>query len=282
MQQPMRFENKTFMNTVFAAIVLCLMTGLGKLPFAFAQFRQPVDSRIKIRSYLFKETNEKIQYALFVSSKVKKENKNPLIVMLHGYGANPTAFLNGKILDLAQDGGYILAGPMGYSTETWFGADKRANTKKINGKTVNVEELSEKDVLNVLEIMRGEFNVDESRIYLMGVSAGGTGTFHLGSKYASNWAALAAIAPATKFLQPSLLDQLKDSMPIIVAQGDSDTTVLPADTQRWIGEIKKRKMTCKYIEIQGGTHMNVLNPSMPHIFSFFKEHTKPISTNASQ
>jgi poly(3-hydroxybutyrate) depolymerase len=271
----MRFENRTCMRILLAGMALCLMIGLGELPCALAQFQQFVDSRVQIRSYLFKETNEKIQYALFVSSKVKKKIKNPLIILLHGYGASPDLFFSGKILDLAQDGGYIIAGPMGYTTETWFGADRRANRKMINGQSVNIEELSEKDVMNVLEIMRTEYNIDESRIYLMGASAGGTGAFYLGAKYASNWAAIAAIAPATRFLQPSMLDSVKDSMPVIVAQGDSDTTVLATDTQRWISEMKIRNMICKYLEIQGGTHMNVLAPSLPYIFSFFKEHPKP-------
>jgi predicted peptidase len=276
----MRFENKTFMKIVFSGIALCLTIGLCKVPCAFTQFQQFVDSRVQIGSYLFKDTNEQIQYALFVSSKVKKKNKNntnknPLVVFLHGYGANPTVFFSGKILDLAQEGGYILVGPMGYTAETWFGANKAPNQKTINGQSMNIEELSEKDVMNVLEIMRNEYNVDESRIYIMGASAGGTGAFHLGVKYASNWAAIAAIAPATRFLQSSMLTPIKDTMPIFVAQGDADTTVLVADTRHWIDEMKKIKMTCKYLEIQGGTHINVNDTAMPYIFSFFKEHTKP-------
>jgi poly(3-hydroxybutyrate) depolymerase len=269
---------KCGLKIVFAGLTLCLMIGLGKVSFAFVPFQQFGDNRVEIRSYILKETNESIQYALFVSSKVKKKSKNPLIVMLHGYGASPALLLRGKILDLAQDEGYILVAPMGYSTETWFGADKRVNTKTVNGKTVNIEEMSEKDVMNVLDIMRHDYNVDENRTYLMGASAGGTGAFYLGVKYASNWAAIAAIAPATRFLQPAMLDPVKDTLPVIVTQGDQDTTVQAADTQRWVREIKTRKMTCRYIEMQGGTHMNVMDPSMPYIFSFFKEHAKPAPT----
>ena len=48
-----------------------------------------------------------------------------------------------------------------------------------------VAELSEKDAMNVLEMARKEFNVDESRIYLMGHSLGGGGTLHMGEKYAT-------------------------------------------------------------------------------------------------
>ena len=47
-----------------------------------------------------------------------------------------------------------------------------------------VREASEKDVMTVLDMIRKEFNVDERRIYLMGHSMGGAGTYYLGSKYA--------------------------------------------------------------------------------------------------
>ena len=59
-----------------------------------------------------------------------------------------------------------------------------------------VREVSEKDVMNVLDMIRKEFNVDERRTYLMGHSMGGAGALYLGVKYPSNWAAIAAIAPA--------------------------------------------------------------------------------------
>src|SRR5688572_33273610 len=45
---------------------------------------QPVDSRVQIRTHHFADTNEDIPYALFVSSKVRKDQKAPMIVTLHG------------------------------------------------------------------------------------------------------------------------------------------------------------------------------------------------------
>ena len=47
---------------------------------------QPVDPRVQIRMHHFAETNQDIPYSLFVSSKVKKNKKAPLIVTLHGIG----------------------------------------------------------------------------------------------------------------------------------------------------------------------------------------------------
>ena len=55
-------------------------------------------------------------------------------------------------------------------------------------------EYSEKDVLEVLRLMKAAYNVDDSRIYLMGHSMGAIGTWALGSKYAQTWAALVAFS----------------------------------------------------------------------------------------
>lgn len=82
----------------------------------------PVDSRVQIRSYRFTETDEDLPYALFVSSKVRPETKAPLIVALHGLGGTHTTLTRGNALDLAEEGGYILVGPRGYSPSGWYGA----------------------------------------------------------------------------------------------------------------------------------------------------------------
>ncbi|HVG70840.1 MAG TPA: hypothetical protein VM819_08015, partial [Vicinamibacterales bacterium] len=50
--------------------------------------RGAVDSRVQQRTYTFADTNEQMPYALFVSSKVTKDKKNPLIVSLHGLGGD--------------------------------------------------------------------------------------------------------------------------------------------------------------------------------------------------
>jgi predicted peptidase len=269
----------------FASIVFCMFFGFNSI-ISFSQmggfqqmqfpqrgggFQTPTDSRVKTKSYQFDEKNKKMQYALFVSSKVKKQDKSPLIVMLHGLGAPATAFMRGNMLDLAQKGGYIVVGPMGYSLQGAFGAP--IDPKSPGGHS-KIDELCEKDTMNVLDIVRKEYSVDENRTYLLGFSAGGAGSIYLGVKYASNWTAVAAVAPAGFFLQPSMLEPVKDTLPFIVVQGDSDTIVPVGHSRRWVQAMEEMKMNYKYIELQGGTHINVLAASMPRIFEFFNEHSK--------
>jgi poly(3-hydroxybutyrate) depolymerase len=135
----------------------------------------------------------------------------------------------------------------------------------------NLGELSEKDVMNVLALVRKEFNVDEKRIYLMGHSMGGAGTWHLGTKYSDIWAGLAPIAPAA-FGRPTL-DKIKN-MPVIVVQGDKDNLVKPEGTRRWVEKMKELNMTHEYLEIAGGGHVDVLSKGMPRVFEFFEKQHK--------
>jgi len=291
-------RTQTVLKLACAGAVLCLQiagaqeTGTGSAPAAAAapQGRgpavRPPDPRVQQRTYHFADTKEDLPYGLFVSSKVSKEHKNPLIVALHGLGGNHNSLLRGNAIDLAEEGGYILVGPMGYNPRGWYGtpvgqprpgrAPRKADPAAANDPP-NLRELSEKDVLNVLEIMRKEFNVDDRRTYLMGHSMGGAGALYLGVKYASNWAAIAAIAPAAFAMQANaipMLTPIKDTMPVIITQGDADTAVPVDNTRHWAEAMKELKMNYQYVEMPGEDHGSIIAKGMPDIFAFFRAHPK--------
>lgn len=135
----------------------------------------------------------------------------------------------------------------------------------------NLGELSEKDVMNVLAVVRKEFNVDEKRIYLIGHSMGGAGTYHLGTKYPEIWAGLGPIAAASG--QPKNVDRLKN-IPVIVVHGDKDTAVPVASARRWVDKLKEQNTVHEYLEIAGGGHGDVIGTGMPKIFEFFEKQNK--------
>src|SRR5579863_8566490 len=80
------------------------------------------DPRVQQRKYHFADTNEDLPYALFISSKVKKGKEAPLIVALHGVFGDGNSLLRGTATDLAEEGGYVLVGPMGYNPQGWYGS----------------------------------------------------------------------------------------------------------------------------------------------------------------
>jgi dipeptidyl aminopeptidase/acylaminoacyl peptidase len=138
--------------------------------------------------------------------------------------------------------------------------------------------LSEQDVMNVIEMIRDEFTVDPERTYLMGHSMGGAGALFLGQKYADDWAAVAASAPAAFMMQQNsaaILQPMKDAgVPVMIVQGDADTVVPPTNTRAWAESLKALEMDHEYIEFPGGDHGSVISDGMPGIFEYFEANTK--------
>ena len=226
--------------------------------------------KIVQRTYFFKEADKDMEYSLFVPKGYDKSKKYPLVVALHGLGATPRIMLGYPgLTKLAQKGGYIVVAPMGYNTRGWYGVWGQRSRR---WKPENLGELSEKDVLNVLGIVEKEFNIDPDRVYLMGHSMGGGGTWHIAMKYPEKWAALGPIAPAI-FRAPRDLEKIKH-IPVILVQGDKDTLV-PVDRAReWAKKMDELKMTHKYIEVKDGGHVAPAFQKLPDIFEFFDKHKR--------
>lgn len=259
------------MHRILAPAVLLLLASLG-----LAQEAGKTQARIQKRTYEFKEAKKDMEYALFVSSKYDKNKKAPLLVALHGLGSNPQQILRYKgLTDLAEKYGYVVVAPMGYNSSGWYGA---ASPFKKKPDPPNLYELSEKDVMNVLDLTRKEFNIDPDRIYLMGHSMGGGGTWHLGLKYPDLWAGLAPIAPAI-FRKPEEVARIKH-IPVLLIQGENDKLVPVAGARRWAEAMKKHEMTYEYIEVAGGDHVTVAFQNMPRIFEFFEKHKKNARSSA--
>lgn len=236
------------------------------------------DPRAEQRSYTFAPTGEAMKYTLFVSSKVKLDQPAPLIVALHGLGGDSNFIVRGKLIDLAEEGGYVVVGPMGYNVGGWYGSPVIA----LGGRAIeppNLTELSELDVLTVLQIAKAEFNIDPDRVYLMGHSMGGAGTIFLGQKHAEQWAALAAIAPAAFMMQRdqgNVLAPIKAAgLPLMITQGDQDPVVPAANTRTWAAAMDELGMEHEYLEMPGRDHGNIIWEGMPEIFRFFAEHRRP-------
>ena len=224
--------------------------------------------RVDTRSYRF-DASKKLDYALFVSSKVRKDTKSPLVIALHGQNEPPERLAR-ILADAADAGGYIVAAPTGYALDGWYGIAARVAP---DAKPANLAELSEQDVMNVLDLMRHDFNIDERRIYLAGSSMGGAGALYLGTKYHQIWAAVGAAAPAAGGLSPTILESATD-VPMILLQGLSDDSVLPAHTRLWAEKMRNLNMTSEYDELPNVGHSDAIVVGARRMFQFFDKHSK--------
>ena len=281
----MKLKLSVLKSAAFATISSCLTMAL----FSSVATAQPgegrtwaSDPRAEDRTYHFADTDEDLPYCVFASSKISADEPAPLVISLHGLGAPPQIMCNSTAVDLAEEGGYILAAPMGYNVGGWYGSPlmRRPGGGSFGGadQPENLAELSEKDVMNVLEIVRDEFNVDDDRIYLTGHSMGGAGTLFLGSKHADFWAAIAPVAPAAFSMtenRAEILGRLHDAgVPVMVVHGDEDEAV-PVDLARtWAATMEEIGMEHEYVELPGVTHGPVITVSQEHIYEFFDKHSK--------
>lgn len=263
------------------AATFTIILGLFASSLGFAQPRGPMtiepDPRTEQQTYLFEEAGEEMPYVLYVSSKVSEDEPSPLIIALHGLGGDGNFLLRGKLVDLAEEQGYIVAAPLGYNVSGWYGSPVIV----FGGQEVdppNLTELSEQDVMNVLALMQATYNIDPDRTYLMGHSMGGAGTIFLGQKHTDTWAALAAIAPAAFMMQPDREEILttigEANLPLMIIQGDADTVVPPENTRAWASAMETVDIESEYIELVGGDHGTVIADGMEDIFRFFGAHAR--------
>lgn len=262
------------------------------------------EPRVEIRSYRFAETGEDLPYSVFVSSKVQPGQKAPLIIALRGFTGTTLTFVRGTAVDLAEAGGYILVGAIGYNNRAGFGVQAgprpaaagapaaprgaappataappsapRGQPPLVGGTAetdpAKVTAYSEKDVMNVLELVRKEFNVDDRRIYLMGHSQGGGGARHIAEKYPDIWAGVALLAPALFNVQPTAESNIT-KIPLLLAVGKQDTLI--NGVRSFSEQLKALGVAHEYHEMEGLDHGTIIMGSMPEVFRFFPQHVKP-------
>jgi predicted peptidase len=169
-----------------------------------AQWRAKGDQH---RSYRFAEANKNEPYRLYVPTNWDGQAKLPLVMFLHGSGADESTYLdanNKQMLNLAQQHGTILVAPLGDAgaygnflrLSSPFGKPDEAAKliAQITPDSERTNELSEKDVINVLELVLAEYPVDRAAMFLTGHSMGSGGTWYIGGKYASYWKGLAPMS----------------------------------------------------------------------------------------
>lgn len=249
---------------------------------SFAQTQEPgtvvaADPRVQGRSYVFEETKAEVPYALFVPSTYDPSIESPLVIALHGLG-RPYDWMMGYegFVDFAEAGGFIVASPLGYHPRGWYGSrGSGIPAGAAGGGDValpeNLGELSERDVMNVLEIVRAEHNIDPDRTYLWGHSMGGAGTYHLAAKYPDVWAGIAVAAPAPLRDAIGQIEAFR-RVPTLVLHGDEDRTVSVQGSRDWVARMAELGMQHVYIEVPGGDHSLFVsqNPeNLSKVFSFF-------------
>ncbi|HXE65119.1 MAG TPA: hypothetical protein VN519_16365 [Bryobacteraceae bacterium] len=156
------------------------------------------------RTYNFPAANKSMPYRLYVPTTWDGQSKLSLVVLLHGAGADENRYVdmnNKQVERLAEQHGYVVVSPLGYSPMGAYGTPLRlpavfgqpdVAAKQRAAVTPEAEhtlELSEQDVINVLEIVLNEYPINRASVFLTGHSMGSGGVWYLGAKYSKYWRA---------------------------------------------------------------------------------------------
>lgn len=222
--------------------------------------------RILECTYRLAEAEADMPYTLFIPSGYTPGKPAPLIVDLHGLNITPLQqMLFDGTTDLAERYGFIVVAPMGYSLSGWWGA-----------RSGRPGELSELDAMTVLKFIRERYAVDGDRIYLMGHSMGGAGTYHLGGKYSDVWAGIAPIAGAGGIADAAAAERYR-SFATLLMHGEKDSIVSVNASRRAAMLLQGAGAQHLYLEFPGKDHEFWIRrgaENMEKVFLFFSTVSK--------
>ena len=186
-----------------------------------------------------------VPYRFFIPQLASSTQKVPLIVYLHGLGdggtdnVTQTYWMSNLRTNTASGPypAYILAMQLPVGMQ-WYSTGRQASK-------------SEALLMSLIKrILPHQPNIDPTRIYLTGVSAGALGVWDLLQR---NPKFFAAAVPMSGALGASLAPRIK-SIPIWAFHGAADTGVSPIYTRELIAAIIKAGGSPWYTEVPGGGH----------------------------
>jgi len=189
-------------------------------------------------------------YRIFIPASYDGSKATPLLVALHGMGGDENSMFDGYQETLKREAdrvGFIVACPKG-----------RENASMYRGP-------AEQDVLDVMAQVERDYRIDLKRVYLMGHSMGGYGTWSVAIAHPDLFAALGPISGGGDI---NGMVKIK-AIPEYVVHGDDDRTVNVSQSRRMVEAGKKVGAAITYVEVPGGSHVSVAEPNFAPMLDFF-------------
>ena len=125
--------------------------------------------------------------------------------------------------------------------------------------------MSEKDVINVLELVLAEYPVNRDALFLIGHSMGAGGTWYLGAKYAGYWKGLAPMSGPFVLEHGYPWDDIRN-IPVFISEGSKAA----GRSSRLIHQLMaERDFPVEYMEVNEG-HSEMVPIVLPHVFLFME------------
>ena len=238
-------------------------------------WRQKGDQR---RTYFFTEANEEMPFRVCVPQNWDGNASLPLVMFLHGGWNDESSYLDAnekQLVKLADKHGYLLVSPLGchgaYGNNLLlpavFGEEEMTAQIIANGRnkvhSIEAQILSEKDVINVLELVLAEYPVDQNAMFLIGHSMGAGGTWYLGAKYFKYWRGLAPMSGPFVLEHGYPWENLRNR-PVFISEGTKSAGRASRLIHHWMAE---RDYPVEYMEVNEG-HGEMIPLVLPQVFLF--------------
>jgi predicted esterase len=233
------------------------------------------------RQYVFSPTGQTLPYRLYVPTTWNGKDSLPILLFLHGAGANERTYLDmadGMLRKLAEQHGYIVVSPLGFTAmgaygnpirlPAVFGQSEEAAKQRAAVTPERRRELalSELEVITVLELVTEEYGADRARTFLAGHSMGSGGTWHLAARWPDRWAAVAPISGPFVDEKTYPFDTIR-KLPIFMTEGTAADPSL-AGSRALDKFLKAGKFDYQYMEVDGN-HGSMVPMVWPAVFDFF-------------
>ena len=128
---------------------------------------------------------------------------------------------------------------------------------------------SDSTTATALADVQQTYHVDSTRIYLMGHSMGGYGTWSIAMNHPDIFAALGPISGGGAAAGMAKISHI----PEYVTHGDDDRTVPVTQSRTMVEAGRKASAEIDYVEVPGGSHSGVAAGAIAPMFDFFvKQH----------
>lgn len=196
-----------------------------------------------------------LRYRLYIPADYSADQAYPLLVYLNGAGSRGTdnekqlANLAPLINPLIDNPDYpcIVAVPQLPGDKQWVNTDWTLGS-------YDQTRVAESDSLKMLMGMIGDlqktYAVDANRLYLMGQSFGGYGTWDAITRYPDTFAAAIPLCGAG---DPAKAEAIKD-MPLLVLHGTGDGSVPVSGSQEMVAALRQAGSRVTYLEYEDADH----------------------------
>lgn len=234
----------------------CLLTCmLGWVAFACPAHAEEVTETatesLPIQAHVYEDgQGGKLLYRLIVPEAA--EGPMPLLLFLHGAGErgddNERQLIWGKdlMLKAANDFNCIVIAPQCPAGQTWSIVDWSQSKVTFSDEPAEPMRLTQAVIDQLIE----QHDVDTNRLYIMGLSMGGYGSWDAICRWPGRFAAAAPICGGG---DPAVAEIIKDT-PVWAFHGDADPVVSVELTRAMIQAIKDVGGEPKYTEYPGVGH----------------------------